>query len=65
LNYLRNISMKNVAMKAESYRIAEAQAVLSAPPHCIELLRQGNTEKGDALIENGTHCRDFGCQTDG
>ena len=41
--------MKNVAMKAESYRIAEAQAVLSAPPHCIELLRQGNTEKGDAL----------------
>ncbi|MFV5616982.1 bifunctional molybdenum cofactor biosynthesis protein MoaC/MoaB, partial [Acinetobacter baumannii] len=23
--------------------------ILYAPPHCIELLRQGNTEKGDAL----------------
>ncbi|WP_336719429.1 bifunctional molybdenum cofactor biosynthesis protein MoaC/MoaB [Acinetobacter soli] len=41
--------MKNVGMKPESYRIAEAQAILYAPPHCIELLRQGNTEKGDAL----------------
>ncbi|MFT4022140.1 MAG: bifunctional molybdenum cofactor biosynthesis protein MoaC/MoaB [Acinetobacter sp.] len=41
--------MKNVAMKAESYRIAEAQAILYAPAHCIELLRQGNTDKGDAL----------------
>ncbi|MFI7960295.1 bifunctional molybdenum cofactor biosynthesis protein MoaC/MoaB, partial [Acinetobacter baumannii] len=29
--------------------VAEAQAILYAPPHCIELLRQGNTEKGDAL----------------
>lgn len=41
--------MKNVGMKPESYRFAEAQAILYAPPHCIELLRQGNTEKGDAL----------------
>ncbi len=41
--------MKNVGMKPESYRVAEAQAILYAPPHCIELLRQGNTEKGDAL----------------
>ncbi|MDC4863973.1 bifunctional molybdenum cofactor biosynthesis protein MoaC/MoaB [Acinetobacter baumannii] len=41
--------MKNVGMKPESYRVAEAQAILCAPPHCIELLRQGNTEKGDAL----------------
>ncbi|MDC5139633.1 bifunctional molybdenum cofactor biosynthesis protein MoaC/MoaB [Acinetobacter baumannii] len=41
--------MKNVGMKLESYRVAEAQAILYAPPHCIELLRQGNTEKGDAL----------------
>ncbi|MFH3665420.1 bifunctional molybdenum cofactor biosynthesis protein MoaC/MoaB [Acinetobacter baumannii] len=41
--------MKNVGMKSESYRVAEAQAILYAPPHCIELLRQGNTEKGDAL----------------
>ncbi|CAM0714519.1 bifunctional molybdenum cofactor biosynthesis protein MoaC/MoaB [Acinetobacter baumannii] len=41
--------MKNVGMKPESYRVAEAQVILYAPPHCIELLRQGNTEKGDAL----------------
>ncbi|MEI5717223.1 bifunctional molybdenum cofactor biosynthesis protein MoaC/MoaB [Acinetobacter baumannii] len=41
--------MKNVGMKPESYRVAKAQAILYAPPHCIELLRQGNTEKGDAL----------------
>ncbi|HHP0320152.1 bifunctional molybdenum cofactor biosynthesis protein MoaC/MoaB [Acinetobacter baumannii] len=41
--------MKNVGMKPESYRVAEAQTILYAPPHCIELLRQGNTEKGDAL----------------
>ncbi|MDQ9022166.1 bifunctional molybdenum cofactor biosynthesis protein MoaC/MoaB [Acinetobacter sichuanensis] len=41
--------MKNVGMKAESYRIAIATGILHAPPHCIELLRQGNTEKGDAL----------------
>ena len=31
--------------EAGSYRVAEAQAILYAPPHCIELLRQGNTEK--------------------
>ncbi len=41
--------MKNVGMKPESYRIAEAQCLLYAPADCIELLRQGNTEKGDAL----------------
>ena len=41
--------MKNVGMKPESYRVAEAQAILYAPPHCIQLLRDGNTEKGDAL----------------
>lgn len=41
--------MKNVGMKPESYRVAEAQAILHAPPHCIQLLRDGNTEKGDAL----------------
>ncbi|MEQ1418000.1 bifunctional molybdenum cofactor biosynthesis protein MoaC/MoaB [Acinetobacter indicus] len=41
--------MKNVGMKAETYRTAVASAILYAPPHCIELLRQGNTEKGDAL----------------
>ncbi|MDN5511713.1 MAG: bifunctional molybdenum cofactor biosynthesis protein MoaC/MoaB [Acinetobacter sp.] len=41
--------MKNVGMKAESYRTAVATGVLYAPPHCIELLRNGNTEKGDAL----------------
>lgn len=41
--------MKNVGMKAESYRTAVAIGVLHAPSHCIELLRYGNTEKGDAL----------------
>ncbi|WP_174493006.1 bifunctional molybdenum cofactor biosynthesis protein MoaC/MoaB [Acinetobacter sp. Marseille-Q1623] len=41
--------MKNVGMKAESYRTAIATAILHAPPHCIELLRNGTTEKGDAL----------------
>ncbi|MCF9035324.1 bifunctional molybdenum cofactor biosynthesis protein MoaC/MoaB [Acinetobacter nectaris] len=41
--------MKNVGMKAESYRIAIAHAILHAPQHCIELLRIGQTEKGDAL----------------
>lgn len=37
--------MKNVGMKAESYRTAVATGILHAPPHCIELLRNGNTEK--------------------
>ena len=41
--------MKNVGMKPDSYRTAVASAILYAPAHCIELLRQGNTEKGDAL----------------
>ena len=41
--------MKNVGMKAESYRTAIATGILHAPAHCIELLRNGNTEKGDAL----------------
>lgn len=41
--------MKNVAMKAESYRTAVATGVLYAPPHCISLLHSGHTEKGDAL----------------
>lgn len=36
-------------MKAESYRTAVATGILHAPSHCIELLRNGNTEKGDAL----------------
>lgn len=41
--------MKNVGMKPESYRIATARCELLAPAHCIQLLRDGNTEKGDAL----------------
>lgn len=41
--------MKNVGMKPESYRIAVASAELLAPNHCIQLLENGNTEKGDAL----------------
>ena len=41
--------MKNVALKPDSHRIARAQSILYAPPHCIDLLRSGQTEKGDAL----------------
>ncbi len=41
--------MKNVGMKPESYRVAEAQAIMYVAPVCIALLSQGNAEKGDAL----------------
>lgn len=41
--------MKNIGMKTESYRTAVATGVVHAPAHCIELLRNGNTDKGDAL----------------
>lgn len=41
--------MKNVSMKPESFRVAKATSELFAPPHCLQLLAQGNTEKGDAL----------------
>lgn len=41
--------MKNVGMKPDSYRKATATAELLAPPYCIDLLRSGQTEKGDAL----------------
>lgn len=41
--------MKNVGMKPDSYRKATATAELLAPAHCIDLLRIGQTEKGDAL----------------
>ncbi|NKF23454.1 bifunctional molybdenum cofactor biosynthesis protein MoaC/MoaB [Solimonas marina] len=41
--------MKDVGMKPESLRRARASAELLAPPHCIELLRSGDTEKGDPL----------------
>jgi len=41
--------MKDVSLKPESLRNARARATLQAPPHCIELLRKGETEKGDAL----------------
>ena len=37
--------MKNVGMKPESYRIATASSELFAPPHCLQLLAEGNTEK--------------------
>jgi len=36
-------------MKPDSLRRARAAAELLAPPHCIELLRSGDTEKGDPL----------------
>lgn len=41
--------MKDVGMKPESLRRARASAELLAPPHCIERLRNGDTEKGDPL----------------
>lgn len=36
-------------MKPESYRVATASSELLAPAHCLQLLADGNTEKGDAL----------------
>jgi molybdenum cofactor biosynthesis protein MoaC len=41
--------MKDVSNKPETLRVARAQAVLQAPADCIERLRRGDTEKGDAL----------------
>lgn len=41
--------MKDVSMKPDTLRTAQAGATLLAPAHCIELLRTGETEKGDAL----------------
>lgn len=41
--------MKDITLKPETLRKAIATATLKAPPDCIELLRRGETEKGDAL----------------
>jgi cyclic pyranopterin phosphate synthase len=41
--------VKDVGLKADTLRSARAQSVLTAPAHCIERLRTGDTEKGDAL----------------
>ncbi len=41
--------MKDVSLKPESLRTARASASLLAPAHCLELLRSGETEKGDPL----------------
>lgn len=41
--------MKDITLKPDSCREAIAVATLKAPPSCIELLRNGNTDKGDAL----------------
>jgi cyclic pyranopterin phosphate synthase len=41
--------MKDVGLKPDSLRNARAGATLKAPAECIELLRKGETEKGDAL----------------
>lgn len=41
--------MKDVSLKPDSLRTAIAQATLRAPAHCIDLLRSGDTEKGDPL----------------
>ena len=41
--------MKDVGGKPESFRTARAQATLRMPSHCVELLRSGETEKGDPL----------------
>lgn len=41
--------MKDVSLKPDSLRQAEAVAVLHAPAECIERLRSGDTEKGDPL----------------
>lgn len=41
--------MKDVSQKPDSLRIARATATLHAPAACIDLLRSGETEKGDPL----------------
>jgi molybdenum cofactor biosynthesis protein MoaC len=41
--------MKDVSQKPDSLRIARATATLHAPAACIDLLRTGDTEKGDPL----------------
>ncbi|SEQ98397.1 molybdenum cofactor biosynthesis protein MoaC [Solimonas aquatica] len=41
--------MKDVSLKPDSQRRATASAELLAPPHCLEMLRTGQTEKGDPL----------------
>lgn len=41
--------MKDVSQKPDSLRVARATATLHAPAACIELLRSGETEKGDPL----------------
>jgi len=41
--------MKDVSLKPDSLRTAAARAILRAPGHCIERLRNGDTEKGDPL----------------
>lgn len=41
--------MRDVTQKIETLRTAVAEAVLSAPNDALDLLRRGETEKGDAL----------------
>ncbi|MEZ2416880.1 bifunctional molybdenum cofactor biosynthesis protein MoaC/MoaB [Luteibacter sp. RCC_6_2] len=41
--------MKDVSQKPDSLRVARATATLHAPAACIDLLRSGETEKGDPL----------------
>ncbi|TCV91889.1 cyclic pyranopterin monophosphate synthase subunit MoaC [Luteibacter rhizovicinus] len=41
--------MKDVSQKPDSLRKARATATLHAPASCIDLLRSGETEKGDPL----------------
>ncbi len=41
--------MKDVSAKPDTLRSARAQAVIQMPPFCLPLLRNANTDKGDAL----------------
>lgn len=41
--------MKDIALKPETLRTARARATVRMPANCIALLRDGNTEKGNAL----------------
>jgi cyclic pyranopterin monophosphate synthase len=41
--------MKDVSLKPDTLRSAVAVASLYAPAHCLERLKSGDTEKGDAL----------------
>jgi cyclic pyranopterin phosphate synthase len=49
LNDAGEARMVDVGSKAETHRVAEAQAVISMQPKTLNAILQGNLKKGDAL----------------